>query len=99
MVVGEEVLAIDRFNRKNNASGRDGSLPDAAASGWLNDMRRRVADGAVRMREAIRMEVRLLDSRAKEEKDGTQRRRAQKRLPPRSRLTPRMITKYYTPAI
>ena len=72
MVVGEEVLAIDRFNRKNNASGRDGSLPDAAASGWLNDMRRRVADGAVRMREAIRMEVRLLDSRAKEEKDGAQ---------------------------
>ena len=35
-------------------------------------MRRRVADGAVRMRETIRMEMRLLDSRAEDEKDGAQ---------------------------
>ena len=31
-----------------------------------------MADGAVRMRETIRMEMRLLDSRAKHEQDGTQ---------------------------
>jgi hypothetical protein len=68
VAVGEEVLAVDRLNRQDNASGGDGSLPDAAAGGRLHDMRRRVADGAVRMREAVRMEVRLLDSGAEEEK-------------------------------
>src|SRR6476646_8894322 len=68
----EEVFAIDRFNRKNNASGGDGSLPDAAASGWLHDMRRGVADGAVSVGQSIRMKVRLLDGGAEEEKDGAQ---------------------------
>jgi hypothetical protein len=31
-----------------------------------------VADGAVRMRETIRMKMRLLDSRAEDEQDGAQ---------------------------
>jgi len=38
----------------------------------MHDMRGRVADGAVRMRETSRMEMRLLDSRAEDEKDGAQ---------------------------
>jgi hypothetical protein len=68
VAVREVVLAVDRLNRQDNASGGDGSLADVAAGGRRHDMRRRVADGTVRMREAVRMEVRLLDSGAEEEK-------------------------------
>ena len=64
----------------------------------MHDMRGRVADGAVRMRETIRMEMRLLDSRAEDEKDA-HRKASTKALPARSRLTRRMITEYYTPPI
>jgi hypothetical protein len=65
---GEEVLAVDRFNGQDYASGGDGSLQDVARSRWLHHMRRSVADGAVRVCQPIRMEVGLLDSGAEEEK-------------------------------
>jgi hypothetical protein len=61
---GEEVLAVDRFNGQDNASGGDGSLLDVARSRWLHYMRRRVADGAVRVCQSVGMKVRLLDSSA-----------------------------------
>ncbi len=66
------MLAIDRFNRTNNASGRDRSLPDVVGSRWLHDMRRRVADGAIRVGQPICMKVRLLNRGAEEEKNGTE---------------------------
>jgi hypothetical protein len=69
---GEEVLAVDRSNGKDNASGGDGSLLDAARGGRLDYMRRGVAYGAVRVGQPISMKVRLLDGRAEEEKDGAQ---------------------------
>jgi hypothetical protein len=61
---GEEVLAIDRFNGKDNASGGDGSLLCVVRRRGLNHMRRRMAYHAVRMGQPIRMEVSLLDSGA-----------------------------------
>jgi hypothetical protein len=70
--VGEEALAIERFNRKNNAIGGDGGLLGVARSQWLHNMRRSVAYGAVRVGQPIRMKVCLLDSDAEEEKYGAQ---------------------------
>jgi hypothetical protein len=72
VAVGEEVLAVDRFNRKDNASRGDGSLQDVGRGRWLDNMRRSVAYGAVRVGQPIRMIVCLLDSDAEEEKDGAQ---------------------------
>jgi hypothetical protein len=68
----KEVLAIYGFNGKDNASGGDGSLPDAARGGRLDYMRRGVAYRAVRVGQPIRMKVRLLDGGAEEQKDGAQ---------------------------
>ena len=72
MAEGEGVLAVDRFNGQDYASGGDGSLLDVARSRWLHHMRRSVADGAVRVCQPIRMKVGLLDSDAEEEKDDTE---------------------------
>ena len=72
MAEGEEVLAVDRFNGQDYASGGDGSLLDVARSRWLHHMRRSVADGAVRVCQPIRMKVGLLDGDAEEEKDDTE---------------------------
>ena len=68
MAKGEEVLAVDRLNGQDYASGGDGSLLNVARGRWLQHMRRSVADGAVRVCQPIRMEVGLLDSGAEEEK-------------------------------
>jgi hypothetical protein len=46
---GEEMLAVDRFNRKNNASGWDGGLLRVARRRWLHHVRRRVAYRAIRV--------------------------------------------------
>jgi hypothetical protein len=62
----EEVLAIDRLNRKYNASGGDRSLLRVARSRWLHHMRRGVAYGAIRVGQPIGMKVRLLDGGAEE---------------------------------
>ena len=72
MAEREEVLAIDGLNGKDNASGGDGSLLRVVRRRWLYHVRRRVAYYAIRMRQAIRMKMRLLDGRAEEEKDGAQ---------------------------
>jgi hypothetical protein len=64
---GEEVLAVDRFNGQDYASGGDGSLLDAARGGRLDYMRRGVAYRAVRVGQPIRMKVGLLDRGAEEE--------------------------------
>jgi len=69
---GEEVLAVDRFNGQDYASGGDGSLLDVTRGRWLHHMGRSVADDAVRMCQPIRMKVGLLDSDAEEEKDDTE---------------------------
>jgi hypothetical protein len=66
------VLAINRFNGKDNASGGDGSLLRVVRRRWLNHMRRRMAYHAVGVGQPIRMKVRLLDGGAEEEKDGAQ---------------------------
>jgi hypothetical protein len=63
---GEKVLAIDRFNRKNNASGGDGSLLRVARRRWLHHMRRGVAYGAICVGQPIGMKVHLLESGAEE---------------------------------
>jgi hypothetical protein len=67
------MLAVDRFNRKNNASGGDGSLLRVAGRRWLHHVRRSVANGAVRVCQPIRMKVGLLDSGAEEEKDNAEK--------------------------
>jgi hypothetical protein len=72
VAVREEVFAVDRLNGKDGASRGDRSLTNAAASGWLHNMRRCVADGAVRMREAVGMMVCLLECGAEEEKGDAQ---------------------------
>jgi hypothetical protein len=66
------MLAIDRFNGQDYASGGDGSLLDIVRSRWLHHVRRSMADGAVRVCQPIRMKVGLLDSGAEEEKNGAQ---------------------------
>ena len=66
------MLAVDRFNGQDYASGRYGSLLDMARSRWLHHMRRSVADGAVRVCQPIRMKVGLLQSGAEEKKDDTE---------------------------
>ena len=72
MAEGEEVLAVDRLNGQDYASGGDGSLLDVTRSRRLHYMRRSVTDGAVRVCQPIRMKVGLLDSDAEEEKDDTE---------------------------
>jgi hypothetical protein len=69
---GEKVLAIERFNRKDNPSRGDGNLLEVARGGRLDYMRRGVANRAVRVGQPISMKVRLLDGGAEEEKDGAQ---------------------------
>jgi hypothetical protein len=64
---GEEVLAVDRFNGQDYASGGDGSMLDVARNRWLHHMRRSVADDAIRVCQPVRMKVGLLDSGAEEE--------------------------------
>jgi hypothetical protein len=66
------VLAIDRFDGKDNASGGNGSLLDAAGRRRLHHMGRSVTDGAVGVRQPVRMKVRLLKRGAEEKKDCTQ---------------------------
>ena len=66
MAEGEEMLAVDRFNRKNNASGGDGSLLRVARRRWLHHVRRRVAYRAIRVGQPIGMKVHLLESGAEE---------------------------------
>jgi hypothetical protein len=70
---GEEVLAVDRLNGQDYASGGDGSLLDVARGRWLHHMGRSVADGAVRVCQPIRMKVGLLESGAEEEKHDTEK--------------------------
>jgi hypothetical protein len=69
---GEEVLAVNRLNRKDNASGEDDSLLRVARRRWLQHMRRGVAYGAIRVGQPIVMKVRLLERGAEEEKNGAQ---------------------------
>jgi hypothetical protein len=66
MAEREEVLAADRLNRKDNASGGDRSLLHVAGSRWLHHMRRGVAYRAIRVGQPIGMKVGLLDSGAEE---------------------------------
>jgi hypothetical protein len=63
---GEEVLAVDGFNRKDNASRGDGSLLEVARGGWLDHMRRSVAYRAVRVGQPISVEMCLLKCGAEE---------------------------------
>jgi hypothetical protein len=83
---GEEVLAINRFNRTNNASRRDRSLLDVVRSRWLHYMRRSVADGAISVGQPVRMKVRLLDRGAEDEKNGTEDGKHETRTGPRCRF-------------
>jgi hypothetical protein len=66
MAEGEEVLAVNRFNRKHNASRGDGSLLELARGGRLDDMRRGVAYRAVRVSQPISMKMCLLQCGAEE---------------------------------
>jgi hypothetical protein len=97
LAVGEEVLAVDRFDRKYNASGGDGSLLEVGRSQWLHYMRRGMAYGAVRVRQPIRMKVRLLHGSAEEQKaDAKHGNKKRLRAPGvRSWRTARIVTEYY----
>ena len=55
---------------KHDSRGGDGRLLNGAGGGRLNHMRCRVADGAIRVGEPIRMKMRLLNADAYEKKDG-----------------------------
>jgi hypothetical protein len=60
------VLAVDRLNRADNASGGDDRLLRVARRRWLQHMWGGVAYGAIRVGQPIGMKVRLLDGGAEE---------------------------------
>jgi hypothetical protein len=64
------VFAGKLYGEKDDARNRDGRLLDRATGGWLNDVRRSVADRAVGVCQTIRMEMCLLNARADEKEDG-----------------------------
>lgn len=66
MTEGEEVLAVNRFNREYDASRGDRSLLRVTRRRWLHHMGRGVADRAIRVSQPIKMKVRLLDGGAEE---------------------------------
>ena len=73
MAEGEEVLAVNRFNRKYNPSRGHGNLLEVARGGWLDYMRRGVAYRAVRMDQPVSMEMSLLKCDAEEQNDDAQK--------------------------
>jgi hypothetical protein len=77
VAVREGVIGVDRFDGEYYASRGYGSQMGVAGTGWLHDMRRGVAYGAVRMSQAIGMEMNLLECGAEEKEEDTDEARQQ----------------------
>jgi hypothetical protein len=67
---GEVVFAGKPYAEKHDSRGGNGRLLNGAGGGWLNYVRRSVADRAVGVCQSIRMKVCLLNAGADEKKDG-----------------------------
>jgi hypothetical protein len=67
---GEMVFAGQPYAEKDNSRGGDGGLLNGGGGGRLDYVRCGVANGAVRMCQPIRMEMRLLNAGAYEKEDG-----------------------------
>jgi hypothetical protein len=65
------MFAGQPYADKDDSCGRDGCLLHRARGGRLDYVRCSVANRAVRMRQPIRMKVRLLNAGADEKKEGT----------------------------
>jgi hypothetical protein len=73
VAVRERVIGVERFDGEYYTSRGYGSQMGVAGTGWLHDMRRRMADGAVRMGQAIGMKMDLLDRGAEEKEKDTEK--------------------------
>jgi hypothetical protein len=74
---GEERFGAGRFERECYASGWNGIVRRMGGSGRLHHIGRRVADGAICVRQPIGMKVRFLDGDAEEQENGTEKRKEQ----------------------
>ena len=66
------MIGVDGFDREDYPSGRYGSQTRVVGTGWLNYMRRGMAYGAVRVSQAIGMEMNLLECGAEEKEEDTE---------------------------